>query len=141
MKVAIISIGLGGNFKLDKMIDLAVIPSIAGLPLGYPKSLDFLNGNLLCGLRNGSIVEVLQALDAEPKEPRVVVQAHFEGEAWGLEAIENDYVISCGDDNRVMLFNAKERQFVRGGKVSDKAMKDGGKKSTASTMSKMAVNK
>jgi WD40 repeat protein len=30
---------------------------------------------------------------------------------------------------------------VRGGKVSDKAMKDGGKKSTASSTSKMAVNK
>lgn len=51
-------------------------------------------------------------------------------------------MISCGDDNRVMLFNAKERQFVRGGKVSDKAMKEGSlKKSTASTLSKMAVNK
>lgn len=58
MKVAIISIGSGGNFKLDKIIDLALIPSIAGLPLGFAKSLDFYNGNLLCGLRNGSIVEV-----------------------------------------------------------------------------------
>jgi hypothetical protein len=66
MKVAIVSIGSGGNFKLDKIIDLVTIPTIAGLPLNFPKSLDFFNGNLLCGLRNGSIVEVLQALDAEP---------------------------------------------------------------------------
>ncbi|MEY3106713.1 MAG: hypothetical protein RIT35_883 [Pseudomonadota bacterium] len=58
MKVAIISIGTGGNFKLDKLIDLSTISSIANLPLGFPKSVDFFNGNLLLGLRNGSIVEI-----------------------------------------------------------------------------------
>lgn len=70
-----------------------------------------------------------------------MVQSHFEGEAWGLEAIESDFIMTCGDDNRIMLFNAQTRQYVRGGKISDKPMKDGTKKSTASTMSKMAVNK
>lgn len=134
-KISIISIGAGGNFKLDKMIDLSGISAIAGLPLTYPKSVDFHNGNLLVGLRNGTIIEVKSALDAEPQEPRVIMQSHFEGEAWGLELLDDGQVVTCGDDNRVMLFDSTNRQFVRGGKISDKKMKDPTKKSLASSMS------
>ena len=133
MKVAIISIGTGGNFKLDKLIDLSTISSIANLPLGFPKSVDFFNGNLLLGLRNGSIVEIQSVLDAEPKEPKVIMQSHFEGEAWGLETLDDNKLITCGDDNRVMMFDTKEKNFVRAGKISDKTMKDATTKSNAST--------
>jgi hypothetical protein len=45
-KVAIIT-AAGGAFKLDKFVDLGA---------SFPKALDFYNGNLLAGLRNGSIV-------------------------------------------------------------------------------------
>jgi WD40 repeat protein len=41
-KVGIIT-ATGGNFKLEKFVEIATMP----------KSLDFLNGNLLAGLRNG----------------------------------------------------------------------------------------
>jgi hypothetical protein len=41
-----------------------------------------------------------------------------------------------------MLFNTETKQYVRGGKVSDKKeMKDPSKKSTAATASKMPPNK
>ena len=41
-----------------------------------------------------------------------------------------------------MLFNTQTKQYVRGGKVSDKKeMKDPAKKSTAATASKMPPNK
>jgi WD40 repeat protein len=69
------------------------------------------------------------------------VQSHFEGEAWGLEVLDDGQVVTCGDDNRVMLFDSNKRQFVRGGKISDKKMKDPTKKSMASTVSQMPPNK
>lgn len=46
-KIAIISTQ-GGNFKLEKLVDLGA---------SFVRSIDFFNGNLLVGLKNGSIVE------------------------------------------------------------------------------------
>jgi hypothetical protein len=43
-KVGIIT-AAGGNFKLEKFVEIVTMP----------QSLDFLNGNLLAGLRNGTI--------------------------------------------------------------------------------------
>jgi len=141
-KVAIISIAAGGNFKLDKLIDLSSIVALQGIPLNWPKSVDYFKGNLLVGLRNGTILEVPSAQDAEMKEPRILCQSHFEGETWGLQVTEDNQVITCGDDNRIMMFDANKKQFVQGGKISDKkAMKDPSKKSLAATTSQMAPNK
>ena len=140
-KISIITIASGGNFKLEKLIDLSAIPALAGLPLILPKSVDFFNGNLIVGLRNGGIIEIKSALDTAPQEAKVLVQSHFEGEAWGLEPLDDGTVVTCGDDNRVMMFDSTNRQFVRGAKISDKTMKDPTKQSHASTMSKMAINK
>jgi hypothetical protein len=46
-KIAIISTQ-GGNFKLEKLVDLGS---------SFVRSIDLFNGNLLVGLKNGSIVE------------------------------------------------------------------------------------
>jgi hypothetical protein len=140
-KISIITIASGGNFKLEKLIDLSAIPALGGLPLILPKSVDFFNGNLIVGLRNGSIIEIKSALDTAPQEAKVLVQSHFEGEAWGLETLDDGTVVTCGDDNRVMMFDSISRQFVRGAKISDKNMKDTTKQGHATTMSKMPVNK
>jgi hypothetical protein len=43
------------------------------LPLVVPKSVDYFNGNLLVGFRNGTVIQIKGAIDAEPKEPQVVV--------------------------------------------------------------------
>lgn len=58
-----------------------------------------------------------------------------------MEPQDDGTVVTCGDDNRIMLFDSTNRQFVRGGKISDKIMKDPTKQGHASTSSKMAVNK
>jgi len=101
------------------------------LPLGYAKSIDFFNGNLLIGLRNGTIIEAKDTL-----EPRITVECHFEGEIWGLHIFDEQHVITSGDDNRIMLFDTAAHKFLLGGKVSDKKeRKDPSKKSLASTMS------
>lgn len=56
-KIAIVSIATGGVYKLEKLIDLGVILNL-NLPLVVPKSVDFFNGNLLVGLRNGTIIDL-----------------------------------------------------------------------------------
>lgn len=33
-------------------------------------------------------------------------------------------MLTCGEDNRVMLFDANTKQFLRGAKISDKKMKN-----------------
>lgn len=104
------------------------------IPLNWTKSVDLKEGNLLCGLRNGSIVEIKNAGEAESSEPNVLMQSHFEGETWGL-SFNDGFVITSGDDNRIMMIDAQTRQYVRGGKISDKKMKDPARKSNASTLS------
>lgn len=136
-KVAIMSILPGGTFKLDKMIDLTKTTTAQNLIWGYAKSIDFMNGNLLVGLRNGTIIEA-----KEGQEPLVAVETHYEGEVWGLHIFDEEHVITCGDDNRVMIFDTKAHKFIQGGKVSDKdKRKNPDKKSLASTMSKLPPNK
>ena len=73
-RICIIS-AQGGAFKLEKFIDISS---------SFPRSLDLFNGNLLVGLRNGSIVEFKDALTEENPAEKVLMQSHFEGEVWGL---------------------------------------------------------
>ncbi len=130
-KIAIISSQTGGNFKLDRLIDLGTGTLI------QPKSVDLFNGNLLVGLRNGTIIEypkVLESSDSTP-EQRTLVSSHFEGETWGLCVVDDSSVVTSGEDNRINLFDFEGKKFIRGGKVSENKMKDSAKKSTASSMS------
>lgn len=110
-KVGIIT-AAGGNFKLEKFVEIATMP----------KSLDFLNGNLLAGLRNGMIQEFVGVLDSENVEPRTLMKAHFDGETWGLELVDDEgkQFITCGDDNKFMLFDAEKKTCERQGKISEK---------------------
>ena len=109
--------------------------------LTVPKSIDFFKGNLLIGLRNGSIMEFKNILsDKAEDNGKTLMQSHFEGEVWGLTLVGNNKLLTCGDDNRVMLFNLDTRQCESIGKVSDTKM-TGSRKSTASSMSQFAPNK
>lgn len=72
--------------------------------------------------------------DSAP-EQRVLMTSHFEGETWGLHVLEDNTVVTSGDDNRINLYDSETKRFVRGGKVSENKMKDQAKKSTASSMS------
>lgn len=62
-RIAIIE-AKGGNFKLEKFIDLSA---------SFPRSVDLFNGNLLVGLRNGSILEFKEALTAEAPSEKVLM--------------------------------------------------------------------
>ena len=131
-KIAIIS-AQGGNFKLDKFVE------ISG---SFPRSLDYFNGNLLVGLRNGSIAEFKDVLGSEEATENTLMQSHFEGETWGLAIVQDGkYILTSGDDNKFILYNVDEKKAERVGKVSDHKPKNAAKaKSTASTMSVYPAN-
>jgi len=63
-----------GDYILDKVIDFES---------SFPKAIDFFNGKILVGLRNGTILEV----NAASEEKKSLLSSHHEGEAWGLHLI------------------------------------------------------
>jgi len=132
-RICIIS-AAGGNFKLEKFVDFSS---------SFPKALDFANNNLLVGLRNGSIVEFKDILATENPVENVLMRSHFEGEIWGLEIVpEQNKVLTCGDDNMVMVFDYETKRFDRKGTVSGHKCenKDKIKSATASSMSMYPPN-
>ena len=48
------------------------------------------------------------------------MKGHFEGEIWGVELIESEgKVVTCADDNQIMVFDYANKAFDRKGTVSD----------------------
>lgn len=79
-----------GNFKLEKFVDISS---------SFPRAIDFFNGNLLVGLRNGSILEFKNVMNGDNAE-NCLMRSHFEGEVWGLEVVQGqNKVITTADDN------------------------------------------
>ena len=98
----------GGEYNLEKTIDFET---------SYPRSLDYFNGKILAGLRNGSIFEV----NEETEERRQLLASHHEGEAWGLEIVpEDNTIMSIGDDNKIMVFDYENKKFIKKGSISEK---------------------
>ena len=100
-----------GVFRLEKFVDISA---------SFPRSIDFFNGNLLVGLRNGSILEFKDVMTADSPAETCLVQSHFEGEIWGLELVPSqNKVLTCGDDNKIMMYDYAAHTFDRKGTVSD----------------------
>ena len=131
-KIAIINASKG-EFKLEKFVDMGA---------SFCRSIDILNGNLLVGLKNGSIAEFKNVLEGDEPKEVTLLQSHFEGELWGLEIVDENHVITCGDDNRIMLFNTETKQCERIGKLSEHKPKNAAKAKavTASSMSVYPAN-
>lgn len=86
-----------GVFRLEKFVDISA---------SFPRSIDFFNGNLLVGLRNGSILEFKDVMTTDSPAETCLVQSHFEGEIWGLEVVPaQNKVLTCGDDNKIMMYD------------------------------------
>jgi hypothetical protein len=105
------------------------------LGASFVRSIDLFNGNLLVGLKNGSIVEYHNAIEAEETKEHTLMQSHFEGELWGITVVGQSHILTVGDDNRIMLFNAETHTCERIGKISDHKPKNvaKAKASTASS--------
>lgn len=80
-----------------------------------PKALDQNgNGNFVVGLRDGSIVEFVNG-----QQPRLLMSSHSDGELWGLAVCPNTgYVLSTADDNKIMVWDTKQRKCVNVGTIN-----------------------
>ena len=75
------------------------------------RSVDFANGNLLVGLRSGTIVEALA-----DETRRELIHSHNEGEVWGLEKVgDGKHVLTTGDDNRIIVWDYTTHRRVAEG--------------------------
>lgn len=121
-----------GDITLEKTIDL---------DSSYPRAIDYMDGKVLVGLRNGMIFEYSE----ENETKKNLMAAHHEGEAWGLEVVpEKNLILTIGDDNKVMVYNYLERKFISKGTISKKDKPknaEKAKKVTASTLSDYPPNK
>lgn len=105
------------------------------------------NGNILLGLKNGSICELPWSAAGTVK-PNVVMTSHCDGEVWGLDIVTladgSLRMLTSADDNRVLAYNPKTKVVLAEGIVnqpSAKKVKDkGGFKGGASSMSNLPAN-
>lgn len=89
------------------------------IPMGSaPRGLDKSGDTILAGLKNGTV-----CLVSGGKIAKELLKAHHDGEVWGLEVLESGDVLTTGDDNKLMLWNAKERRNKAVVKISDKTVK------------------
>lgn len=63
--------GKGSDIKIEKSINLGESSA---------RGIDYYNGKLLVGLRNGSVFEINEGSE----DKKLIMASHHEGEAWGL---------------------------------------------------------
>ena len=57
---------------------------------------------MLIGLKNGSILE----FDVSKNEIEVIMNAHHDGEVWGLEVVPGtNKFITSADDNKILVYD------------------------------------
>jgi len=105
-KIIIYSAPGEGVYKLEKAIDLVG---------SFTKAIDYFNGNILVGMRNGSIYEI----NEETEEKKLLMASHHEGEAWGLDIVpSSNSIFTVGDDNKIMEFDYENKRFIRKGTIA-----------------------
>ena len=98
-----------------------------------PRSLDRDGDTYLVGAKDGSIKE------HKVGEKTTLMEGHCEGEAWGL-ALTEENIISCGDDNQVLVFDYKAHKIHAKGTLNEKAGASRKAGQGASTLSKKPPN-
>jgi WD40 repeat protein len=75
----------------------------------FARALDMFNDIILCGNRDGSIIEVM------PDDQKVVLmQSHCDGEVWGLcvNANNDDIMVTVGDDNYIKVWDMVAKKCI-----------------------------
>lgn len=119
-KISLIQILKDATFKLEAQFDVNSLNLTKMLPKDFPISIDLHNGNVICGLRNGLMFEKIQK-----ETPKLIQSTHWAGEAWGLCVLDDEHVITCCDDNLIIMYNMNTMKPVRGGLISEKDPKAG----------------
>lgn len=110
-----------------------------------PRSCDLFNGQILLGLKNGSLVEIPWSVDGKGR-PNVIMTSHCDGEVWGLDCIDLGggelRMITSADDNRILAYDPKRHLALAEGRIGVPSGKKpkGGYKGGASSMSSQPPN-
>ena len=99
------------------------------------RAIDVYNGKMLVGVRNGFIYEV----DLATQTKTTIMESHSDGEVWGLSVVNNDQVITSGDDNKIKLWSVSKRKCEATGRICDEDRKV--KRGGASTLSTFSDSK
>lgn len=99
------------------------------------RAIDVYNGQMLVGLRDGTICQV----DLATQGRRNVMESHSDGEVWGLSVANADTVVTSGDDNKLKTWSVSKRSCIARGTIcnEDRKVKRGG----ASTLSTLPDSK
>ena len=69
---------------------------------------------LIIGLREGDII----FKDLECNENETINRSHHDGQIWGLEYIPDKYVLTTGDDNKIMLWDLSNYDCIVNGIIN-----------------------
>jgi len=98
------------------------------------RSVDMRGGNIIAGLRSGTIVEINSS-----DKVTEIMQSHSDGEAWGLDIADDGHFVTSGDDNKVMAWSIKDRKSVGVAEICHEDAKP--KKGSASSLTNFAASK
>ena len=58
------------------------------------------------------------------KNQKLICSSHYDGRVTGLELVPEHYILTTGEDNRIMLWNMETNQLESYGEIDDKIYKD-----------------
>jgi WD40 repeat protein len=95
----------GGKDSKVNIIDseLNIVKTVRVSP--FPISIDMIENKLLVGSRDGRILEI------NGDETTEILKSHSNGELWGMD-IAGDYVVTVGDDGKILQINYKMKQLA-----------------------------
>ena len=119
----------GGKDGRVNIIDSASMEVQKALQFPCPlRAIDYNGGNIVVGLRTGSIVEI----NAETEEQTTYVQSHNDGEVWGLSIVGNN-IYTTGDDNQIKVWDITSRTCTTSAAINT-AERKVNRRTKASTM-------
>jgi len=78
----------------------------------YARSIDVQAGKIIVGTRMGEIWSITG------ETQKMLMCGHGTGETWGLAVDSNGNVVTTGDDNKVLYFDAKKNMVSSSGVIS-----------------------
>jgi len=94
------------------------------------RAIDSKDGTLVIGTKDGCI----QTCVAESEVKTTIMESHNDGEVWGLASMDENCVISSGDDNQVIAWDHTTRKCSKKWAVSSREVK--AKRGGASSLAK-----
>jgi len=100
----------GGSDNFIHILDTSFTETNRLQVASCPRALDKNGSKILCGMRNGSILE----LDLSGAATKVLMESHSDGEVWGLTVHPKQakLFMTTGDDNKLKIWDCTTRKCI-----------------------------